>query len=78
MPPNVWNPFLQKDIKILEKFQRRATRIPHTLKNLDYESRCQFLGLTSLQDRRTRGDLIQQFKIIHGFDKLNWHIIPQV
>ena len=75
---SVWNPFLQKDINTLEKVQRRATRIPYNLKNLDYESRCKFLGLTSLHDRRTRGDLIQQFKIIHGFDKLNWHIIPQV
>ena len=43
------------------KFQHRATKLSHALKNLDYQSRCNELNLTTLKKRRTRGDLIQKF-----------------
>ena len=50
--------------------QRRATKLVHSLKDLPYEERKIRLGLTSLVERRERGDLIQVFKIIHGYDNL--------
>lgn len=60
----------------LESVQRRATKlIPH-LRKLDYENRLRILGLTSLEDRRTRGDLIQQFKFVKEIDKINWSYPP--
>ena len=41
-----------------------------------YEDRLKASKLTTLRERRIRGDLIQQFKIINGFDKVNWHNKP--
>ena len=65
-----WSPHLVKDIVLLEKVQRRATKLVHRLRDEPHEERMQELGLTSLAERRERGDLIQVFKIIHGFDNL--------
>ena len=37
-----------------------------------YESRLKVLGLISLEERQTRGDLIQVFKLMKGFDNINY------
>ena len=73
---SAWNPYLIKDIDILELVQRRATKKAPGLRNVIYEERLKILNLTTLKERRIRGDLIQQFKIIHGFDIVNWHNKP--
>ena len=65
-----WNPFLARDKFLLEQVQRRATRLISSISDLPYEQRLVQLGLTTLELRRLRGDLIQVFKIVHGFDKL--------
>jgi ribonuclease P/MRP protein subunit RPP40 len=61
----VWNPYLTKDIKLIEKVQRRAIRIPTNMEahREDYEGRLKEWGLTKLSVRRVRGDLIQMYKI---------------
>jgi hypothetical protein len=64
--PQVWNSLTSKDVKKIEKVQKRATKLVPQLRNLNYEERLLNLGLTSLADRRTRGDLIQWFKIETG------------
>ena len=66
-----WSPQLQKDIDMLENVQKRATRIVPELYGLSYEQRLIELGLTTLWIRRRRGDLIEVFKIVHGFDNLD-------
>ena len=66
-----WSPQLQKDIKILENVQRRATRIVPELYGLSYDQRLMELSLTSLCRRRLRGDMIEVYKIVHGFDNLD-------
>ena len=65
-----WSPHLRKDINLLEQVQRRATRLVQGLQNETYEQRKTILGLTSLEDRRTRGDLIEVFKIMHGMENV--------
>ena len=72
-----WNPYRTRDIKTLEDIQRRATRIPHDLKRYSYPTRCRKLGLTSLRERRIRGDLIQFFKFEKGLDIISWHNQPE-
>jgi len=41
------------------------------LKDKSYEERLRVLGITSLEERRIRGDLIQVFRIVKGFDKVD-------
>lgn len=73
-----WNPYLKKDINSLERVQRKATKIPSSIRNLDYGTRLRKLGLTSLEKRRKRGDCILLYKILRKkeavkFNKgLNW------
>ena len=59
---------LQKDINKLENVQRRATELIPQLQVLPYEQRLMLVGLEKLEDRRTRVDLIEVFKILSGID----------
>lgn len=61
---SVWNPHLKKDIDVLERIQRKATKIPKSLRHLPYEDRYIKLKLSSHKIRRIRGDLIETFKIL--------------
>ena len=66
-----WHPHLQKDIDVLEKVQRRATKLINECKGLEYEQRLKVTKLTTLETRRIRADLIEVFKIIKGMERLN-------
>ena len=59
-----------KDINILERVQRRATKLIPSVRSLPYEVRLKKLGIYSLETRRLRGQLIQVFKILNGFDEI--------
>ena len=75
---SVWNPCAKKDIKSLEKVQRRVTKFPANMKNLKYEERLRRFNLTTLVERRERGDAIQFFKFNKGINTINWqHPIGQ-
>ena len=75
---SAWFPYRSKDIEILEKVQRRATRIVQNLKGRPYLERYKCLGLTSLVERRARGDMIQRFKITKELDEISWYVTPAV
>ncbi|GCC19456.1 hypothetical protein chiPu_0000004 [Chiloscyllium punctatum] len=66
-----WSPHLRKDILALERVQRRFTRMIPGMVGLTYEERLRILGLYSLELRRLRGDLIEQYKIIHGLERVD-------
>ena len=56
-----------KDIEVLEKVQHRATRMVPGLKRLPYEDRLRRLDIYSLTARRLRGDLLETYKLLHGY-----------
>ena len=66
-----WSPHHAKYIEILERVQRRATKMIPSLRNLPYNLRLKKLRLQTLELRRLRGQLIEVFKILKGFDKVN-------
>lgn len=61
-----WSPYLEKDIQVLEKVQRRVTKHIQGLSSLSYDERLRVLGWTSLRLRRERGDAILAFQHLHG------------
>jgi len=67
----VWSPYLVKDIETLEKVQRRATKLVGEIKKWPYEKRLQYLGLTTLNQRRKRGDMIEVYKLLTGKERID-------
>ena len=52
---------------MLERVQHKITKLPVTLKDLPYQERMIALNISSLKERRERGDLIETFKIITSY-----------
>jgi len=48
-----------------------TTKLVHDIENWKYDDRLKFLGLTSLDKRRIRSDLVETFKILNGFYNIN-------
>ena len=66
-----WRPYLRKDIDKMERVQHRATKMIEECKGLCYEDRLKVTGLTTLEDRRERGDMIEVFKTLRGINKID-------
>ena len=70
-----WSPWMEGDRKALEKIQERMIRLLSDAKGKTYEEKLKDVGLTTLTERRERGDAIEAFKTLNGFnqvDKTKW------
>ena len=72
-----WRPYRKKDIDMLERVQRSATKMIQNLRNISYEMRLKECGLTTLETRRLRGDQIEVFKILNGYENIDRNIFSQ-
>ena len=62
-------PRYEKDKKLIEDIQHRATKMILELKDKDYIDRLKALKLPSMHYRRDRGDVIECSKLTHGLYK---------
>ena len=67
----IWSPHKKKDIRKLERIQRAASKMVPEIKDLTYEERLMKMGLTTLTDRRERGDLITTYEIVNNREKID-------
>ena len=65
-----WAPYLKKDVNALAQVQHRANKMITSLRKLPYEQRLKECKLTTLEERRKRGDLLETHKIMHGLESI--------
>ena len=71
--------YLRKDIDMLEKVQRRTTKLITWLRDLSYEDRMKECGLTTLDTRRLGGGgQIEVFKTLNGHENIDHNIFKKI
>jgi len=66
-----WSPHYIKDIEVLENVQKAATKLVPKLRKFSYSTRLQMLGITSLKERRVRGDMIEVYILMTGKEQIS-------
>jgi len=67
-----WSPRFVKDIDVLERVQKAATNLVRMLRKYSYATRLQMIGITSLEERRLRGDMIEVYKLLTGKEQIDY------
>ena len=61
-------------MKVSEQCGIAAAKGNQKLRNISYEMRLKECGLTTLETRRLRGDQIEMFKILNGYENIDRNI----
>ena len=62
---SAWSPYTVADKEVLENVQRRAVKMITNLTG-SYVQKLDQLGLTSLEENRERGDMVEMYKLMTG------------
>ena len=54
------------------KLLKAATNLVQRLRKYSYPVRLRMIGITSLEDRRIRGDMIEVYKLLTGKEKIDY------
>ena len=68
---SAWNPWLEGNIRCLERIQEKFLRQVLNVRGNTYEERLKDAGMVSLRERRERGDVIDALKTLNGFNNVN-------
>jgi len=68
------SPHFVKDIEVLEIVQKAGTNLVGLpqLRKCSYPTRLEKIGITSLKDRRLRGDMIEVYKLLTGKEQIDY------
>ena len=67
----IWSPYLVKDIQVLEKVQKWATKLVKGYEKSPYKQRLRSLDIYTLSGLCQHGDLIEVLKIYNGYYNIN-------
>jgi ribonucleases P/MRP protein subunit RPP40 len=65
-----WSVHYKMDAQLLERVQHRFTKMIPKLARLPYNERLNRLGITTLEERRNRADLIEMYKMYRGLSTI--------
>ena len=68
---SAWSPYTVADKELLEKVQYRAVKMISNISGT-YEQKLKQLGLTTLEENRQRGDMVEMFKLMTGRTKVDY------
>ena len=63
-----WSPWTEGDSKLLKKVQERLIQLLSDVQGENYEDKLRDAGLTTLRERRERGDMVEAFKTLRGIN----------
>ena len=66
----VWSPWTEKEKETLERVQKRLVRFVSDATGETYEEKLESIGLQTLEERRRRGDAIETYKTVKGFNRV--------
>ena len=68
---SAWSPYTVTDKELLEKVQYRAVKMITNISGT-YEQKLKQLGLTTLEENRQRGDMVEMYKMMTGKTKVDY------
>ena len=68
---SAWSPYTVADKELLESVQRRAVRMITNLSG-SYDQKLLVLGMTSLEENRKRGDMVEMYKLMTKKTKVDY------